>query len=106
MLEACDDIQRYAAGGRELFDQNELVRVWMYYNIVVLGEAANRIHAIDGTFQDSHPEVPWGDLIGMRNILTHRYDSVDPDEVWGAVAEGVPELRAKLEALLADTTRR
>jgi len=47
MLTACDDIQRYAASGREVFDANELVRAWMYYNITVLGEAANRLHVME-----------------------------------------------------------
>lgn len=37
----------------------------------------------------------------MRNIIVHDYSVVDMDEVWGAVAKDLPELKKKIsEALL------
>lgn len=33
------------------------------YNLIILGEAANRI---DQEFQEKHPEIPWSSIIGTR----------------------------------------
>lgn len=48
------------------------------YEIVVIGEAANRL---SDNFRCQHPNIPWKEIIGMRNILAHQYDKVDADEV-------------------------
>lgn len=45
----------------------------------IIGEAANRV-APD--FKDEHPEIPWGQMIGMRNVMVHRYDKIRPEVVW------------------------
>jgi hypothetical protein len=39
-----------------------------------MGEAAKRLSA---EFRDSHPEIPWRDIAGMRDVLIHVYDNVD-----------------------------
>ncbi len=67
------------------------------YEIVVMGEAANRISQ---KFQAEHPAVPWKDIIGMRNILAHQYDKVDSSVVWDAVHQDIPELMTLLQPLL------
>jgi uncharacterized protein with HEPN domain len=67
------------------------------YEIVVMGEAANRISQ---EFQAEHPAVPWKDIVGMRNILAHQYDKVDPSVVWDAVHQDIPELMTLLQPLL------
>jgi uncharacterized protein with HEPN domain len=68
------------------------------YEIVVMGEAANRISP---AFQAEHPAVPWKDIIGMRNILAHQYDKVDSAVVWDAVHQDIPELMTLLQPLLS-----
>lgn len=44
--------------------------------IEIIGEAANRVPE---RFQEEHPEIPWMEIIGMRNRLIHGYDEVDFD---------------------------
>lgn len=68
------------------------------YEIVVIGEAANRL---SDDFRTQHSHVPWKEIIGMRNILAHQYDKVDADEVWNVVHRDIPELIAMIEPLLA-----
>lgn len=67
------------------------------YEILVVGEAANRVSQ---NLQARHPNIPWKDIIGMRNMLAHQYDDVDIDEVWDVVSQDIPELIALLEPLL------
>jgi uncharacterized protein with HEPN domain len=67
------------------------------YEIVVIGEAANRLSP---AFRTEHLAVPWKDIIGMRNILAHQYDKVDSAVVWDAVQQDIPELMTLLQPLL------
>lgn len=66
------------------------------HELLVLGEAAKRL---SGTFRDSHPEVPWKAIAGMRDRLLHGYDDVDLELVWKTVDEDVPALIPRVEAL-------
>ncbi|WP_223212346.1 HepT-like ribonuclease domain-containing protein [Microcystis aeruginosa] len=41
----------------------------------MLGEAARRIPE---TFQQKHTKIDWRGIIGLRNIISHQYDQVQP----------------------------
>ncbi|MBR1468504.1 MAG: DUF86 domain-containing protein [Prevotella sp.] len=49
------------------------------YNIMVIGEAAN---LLTKEFRDEHPEVPWRDIVDMRNVLVHGYFTTSPLFIW------------------------
>ena len=66
------------------------------YEIVVIGEAANRLSA---EFRSAHPNIPWKNIIGMRNIVAHQYDKVDEEVVWDAVSRDIPDLIKMLQPL-------
>lgn len=66
------------------------------HELLVLGEAAKRL---SGAFRDSHPEVPWKAIAGMRDRLLHGYDDVDLELVWKTVDEDVPALIRRVEGL-------
>jgi len=72
------------------------------YGIVVIGEAANHL---SNEFQMNHPNVPWKDIIGMRNILAHQYDKVDSEVVWDVVHRDILELLDLLRSLLSTNNR-
>jgi len=44
--------------------------------IEIVGEAANRVSKAR---RKRHPEIPWSQIIGMRNRLVHGYDAIDFD---------------------------
>lgn len=46
------------------------------------------------------PEIPWSNIIGMRNILVHGYFDIDTDIVWEAATRDVPAIKPGLESLL------
>jgi uncharacterized protein with HEPN domain len=56
--------------------------------ITRVGEAANRLPE---AFQQDFPEIPWRQIIDMRNRLVHHYEVTDPDQVWTALEESLPE---------------
>jgi uncharacterized protein with HEPN domain len=63
----------------------------------IIGEAARRI---SDSFRSNHPELPWAEMIGMRNLLIHEYDDVDLHVVWRTVVHELPDLVRKIEAIL------
>jgi uncharacterized protein with HEPN domain len=64
----------------------------------IIGEAANKVSS---EFQKKNPQIPWLDMIGMRNRLIHVYFDVDLDIVWKTTKEELPALIATLEPILA-----
>jgi uncharacterized protein with HEPN domain len=50
----------------------------------------------DDTMQAAHPEIPWREIIGMRNRLIHGYDSVDSDILWNIVSADFPPLSRQI----------
>ena len=101
MLEAIEEIERYAVRGREAFLQDELVQVWMVHHLQIIGEAAARLPS---HLRSASPGVPWKQVIGLRNILVHAYFRVDPDEIWVVVDHDIPALREEVVALLSAFT--
>jgi len=82
MLEAIENIERYAARGRRVFEDDELAQTWIIHHLQIIGEAAARL---DRDFHDAHPAIPWAAIVAMRNILVHDYFGLDVEEVWSVV---------------------
>jgi uncharacterized protein with HEPN domain len=101
MLDAIESLQRHTSKGREAFDGDELIQTWVTHHLEVLGEAASRLGA---KFRTEHPEVPWPQIVAMRNILAHEYFSIDLDEVWQVVERDLPELKRKLKEIYEELT--
>ena len=69
------------------------------YNIQIIGEAA---YKLTYEFRESHPEVEWEDIIGMRHVLVHGYYTVEPSLVWNVVRKQLNPLKQQLLAYLED----
>jgi uncharacterized protein with HEPN domain len=97
ILEAIARIERYVALGKARFLEDELIQVWMVHHLERIGEAAARLGR---EFQEAHPQVPWREMVAMRNLLVHEYFSVDLEEVWETVVRDLPLLKAQIQTLL------
>lgn len=64
--------------------------------IMIIGEATKRLSK---DFRAQHPTIPWKEIAGMRDVITHNYDEVDLDEVWTVINENLPQLLAYIESL-------
>lgn len=97
ILEAIERIDRYAVQGRQAFEQNELIQTWFIQHLQIIGEASR---ALSADIREKNPEVPWSQMIGMRNVLTHNYFEIDLDVVWSVVERELPKLKPQVEAIL------
>ena len=55
---------------------------------------------MSSTTKESLPDIPWGEVVGMRNRLVHAYFEVDIGLVWRTVQEDLPPLIAQLERIV------
>ena len=55
----------------------------------IIGEAAAKVSAL---FRNAHPEIPWRQIIGQRNVLIHEYGEIKQERIWKVVRENVPQL--------------
>ncbi|MGH7961399.1 MAG: HepT-like ribonuclease domain-containing protein [Candidatus Binatia bacterium] len=95
--EAIERIEKYATQGQEAFAQDELIQTWIVHHLQIIGEAAR---ALSSDLRDQHPEMPWSNIIGMRNILVHDYFGIDVDVVWAVVERDLPDLKLQIETIL------
>jgi uncharacterized protein with HEPN domain len=65
--------------------------------IVLIGEAASQISS---ETRETYPDLPWKDMIGMRNFVVHQDHRVSDAVVWQTATQNIPLLSAQLETLL------
>ena len=99
IFEAIENIERHLPATSDEFHGNELVRVWCLRRLEIIGEAAANLSQ---DVRDQSPNVPWKQIIGMRNTLIHAYFDINLDIVWDTVTSNLPPLIAELEKLLAE----
>ena len=86
---------------REVLDTDTVLVAALERFVEVIGEAASRLSE---TTRESSPEVPWREIIAMRNRLVHGYFAVDLDILWTVVSDDLPELIDALERLITRGT--
>ena len=67
---------------------------------------AERAKSLSQEFRDEHPEIPWGDIQGMRNQLAHVYGNLDPEVAWETVESDTPALAQFCRRVLAAEFKR
>jgi uncharacterized protein with HEPN domain len=81
----------------DAFEQSELHQNAVIRPLEIIGEAARRVSQ---QTRDAHPEIPWAQMIGMRNRLIHEYFRVNLVTVWETVRNDLPSLITLIEPLV------
>ena len=102
ILEAIERIDRYAVQGRQAFEQDELIQTWFTQNLQIIGEASR---SLSSAIRNQHPEIPWTNMLGMRNILTHNYFEIDLRYRLGCCRTEVTEFEAECRSYFAIAVR-
>ncbi len=97
ILEAIEKIELRTPSNKDDFLSDEMVQVWIIHHLQIMGESASRISK---GLRDSIPDIPWGKIIGIRNIIIHGYFDIDLDIVWQAIVRDLPDLKVKIRALM------
>ena len=76
------------------FERSVLIQDAVIRNIEIIGEATKKISK---PFTQSHPDIPWQDMAGMRDKLIHDYLDVDLEVVWKTVETDLPLLKEMIQ---------
>lgn len=101
------DMRKYALEIEEIingvphakFVENKTIRYAIERLLLIIGEAANHVSR---EFQETHPNIEWAQIIGLRNILAHEYGEVKMDKIYLAATKSIPALLKNLESLLPE----
>ena len=99
ILAAITAIERYTSQGRQAFDDQELIQVWVVHHLQIIGEAASVLSA---DLMNQYSEVPWAQIVAFRNILVHEYFRISPNLIWAIVQNNLPQLKVTVERILRE----
>lgn len=85
--ECLHDAAEIVTMGRARFDSDWVVRR-AAENVV--SELAETVGRLPDRVRQSHTEIPWRDIAGMRNIVVHQCQRTDPNVLWNALAADLP----------------
>lgn len=91
ILESITDIEDFSKDRKTI---KAVVR-----SLEVIGEAGNKI---PDNIQKHYSEIPWTEIVGMRNRLIHEYFGVDIDIVWETIKEDLSPLKAVVKKMFSD----
>ena len=83
---------------RAELDRDRLLGLALLQLLLILGEAASRVSS---SCRESHPDIPWGQVIALRNRLIHGYDTIDFDILWKIITSDLPPLIAALKTAVS-----
>jgi uncharacterized protein with HEPN domain len=81
----------------QAFEADERTSLAVMRCLEIIGEAAKKVPA---GFRKRHPEVPWVEAAGIRDVLIHDYIGVNLEVVWKTIQEDLPPLKTALLTLL------
>ena len=100
ILDAIDVLQsgaqRYSL---EQIEKDSILYFGFVKQVEIIGEA---VYMLTKEFRESHPDIEWDAIEGMRHVLVHGYYEISPDKVWNVVEKDLPILRPKIQDLLGE----
>ena len=100
ILESCGRIERFAQGlTRDQFAEDDRTAFAVVRALEIIGEATRHVPQ---ELRCRHPEIPWRDMVGMRDKLIHDYFVVNWQIVWRTVTEDIPKLKLAVGRILSE----
>ncbi len=96
VIEAADRISLRVSKGRQAFDADEDIQIVVVHLIQVIGEA---VSGLSDELTSEHPEVPWRQIVAIRNRVVHGYFEVDLDILWDVAVVDVPRLADQVSTI-------
>ena len=94
--ECIERVREYTGNRRETFNRSRLVQDAVVRNLQTLAESTQRLGA---PLKGTEPNIPWEEIAGFRNVLTHAYLQIDTDVIWSVIEHDLPELAAAIERM-------
>lgn len=99
VMEACERLRSYIQDlSFEDFDADLKTQDAVIRMFEIIGEA---VKSLPEEWREAEPEIPWRQIAGFRDVLSHAYFAVDASVVWAAATEKAPALLQACERILS-----
>ncbi len=100
IIESINLIEEFSKGlTKEKLADNKLKQSAIIRQIEIIGEAAKNLPK---EFTEKHQDIPWKDIVGMRDKIIHQYFDIDINIVWDVLEVNLPEIKTKIQRILKD----
>lgn len=83
----------------ETFENDQKTVDAVIRNLEIIGEAARNIPE---SLTEKYPDVPWPEMVSMRNKVIHEYSGVDVETLWKTIQEDLSALKEQVEKISDD----
>ena len=98
ILDAITQIKIYTASlSYDQFSKTRLVQDGVIRQLEIIGEASRNL---SDEFRTRSPEIPWSQIISLRNRLIHAYFEVNLGIIWDIIQNDLPPLEQTINAWL------
>jgi uncharacterized protein with HEPN domain len=98
ILEAISAIEEYTQGmSKSGFEKDRMTQDAVIRRFEIIGEATKNIPP---AFRKKHPQVPWRDIAGFRDVLIHGYFGADANRIWGVIDDYLSELKSEIAKII------
>ena len=66
-------------------------------HVEIIGEA---VYMLTKEFRETHTEVEWDVIEGMRHVLVHGYYKIKPNQLWNTIETAIPKLKPLIESYI------
>ena len=96
--EACKDIISFTNNITKYeFSEDKMCRYAVERQLLVIGEASNHLSK---EFIENSPQIPWKQIIGLRNIIAHDYGEILVERIWLTVENHIEQLLNNIRTFL------
>jgi uncharacterized protein with HEPN domain len=97
IIDASNEVMHFTENvSKEEFFKNRMMILSVIKEIEIIGEAASKLSEV---VKINNPDIPWRDIIGMRNRLIHGYFDVNVELVWNTVKYNIPYLLSLIQKI-------
>lgn len=79
------------------FLTNELLQSALIHKLMIIGEASARF---SDELKSRYSQMPWKQIVGLRNLIAHAYFSIDYEAIWSTVTKRLEPLREEVAQIL------
>lgn len=98
ILDAIEQIEIYTSSkSYDEFLRERLIQDGVVRQLEIIGEASRNLSS---EFREQQPEIPWRQIIGLRNRVIHAYFEINLTIIWEVIQNDLPPLKKKLTKLI------
>ncbi|MCR6505609.1 DUF86 domain-containing protein [Bacteroides sp. L10-4] len=67
--------------------------------LIFIGESVKTLDAKNAGYLADYPEIPWREVMGLRNVIAHEYHHIDAEEILNVIKKDLPVLLSVIQRM-------